>query len=96
MDIRELDLDGIERSCSDKDSGYVPQEHVSLLKQSILKSKTSNSLSISSGYFKETKRITEESGRKPGRKSNKKRVVDVGIRLVESGQYLTIKDALGL
>ena len=48
MDIRELDLDGIERSYLDKDSSYVPQEHISLLKESILKSKTSNSLGISS------------------------------------------------
>ena len=49
MDIEELDLDGIKRDCQDKDSGYVPQEQASLLKEAILKSKTSNSLGIRSG-----------------------------------------------
>ena len=97
MDICELDLEGIEKSFSKIDKGYVPQEQVSLLKEAILKSKTSNSLGISVGSFKETKRIAEECGWKLGRcKSNKQRVVDVGRRLVESGQYPTIKSSLGL
>ena len=96
MDIGELDLEGIEKSCAEKDKGYVPQEQVSLLKESILKTKTSNSLGINSRSFKETKKIVEECGRKPGHNSNKQRVADVGRRLVESGQYQTIKAALGL
>ena len=96
MDIGELDLEGIEKSFSKKDKGYVPQEQVSLLKEAILKAKTSNSLGVRLGCFKETKRITEECGRKPGHKSNKQRVADVGRRLVESSQYLTIKAAFGL
>ena len=63
MDIGELDLEGIEKSFSKKDKGYVPQEQVSLLKESILKAKTSNSLGISLESFKETKRIPDECGR---------------------------------
>ena len=96
MDISELVLEGIEKSCSDKVKGYVPQEQVSLLKEAILKDKFSSSLGINLGSFKETKKSAEDSGKKPGRKSNKQRVAYVGRRLVESGQYPTIKAALGL
>ena len=96
MDIGELDLEGIEKSCSEKDKGYVTQEQVSLLKEAILKAKFSNYLGINLGSIKETKKIVEECGRKPCHKSNKQRVADVGRRLVESGQYPTIKVYLGL
>ena len=78
MDIGDLDLEGIEKACSDKALGYVPQEQVSLLKEAILKAKFSNSLGIHSSSFKETKKYGEDSGKKPGRKSNKHRVADVG------------------
>ena len=52
IDIGDLDLEGIEKYCPEKDKGYVPQEQVSLLKEAILKAKTSNSLGISLGSFK--------------------------------------------
>ena len=90
MDIGDLDLEGIEKACSDKDHGYIPQEQVSLLKEAILKAKFSNSLGINLGSFKETKKFGEDSGKKPGCKSNKHRVADVERRLVDSRQYLTI------
>ena len=96
MDIDELDLEGIEEACSDKVKGYVPQEHVSLLKEAILKSKFSSSLGINLGSFKETKKPAEDSGKKPGHKSNKHRVAKIGRRFVDSGQYPTIKADLGL
>ena len=96
MDIGDLDLEGIEKACSDKVKGYVPQEQVSLLKEAILKAKFSNSLGINSGSFKETKKSGEDNGKKPRRKSNKHRVADIGRWLVDSGQYPTIRAALGL
>ena len=96
MDIGDLDLEGIEKVCSDKALGCVPQEQVSLLKEAILKAKFSNYLGINSGSFKETKKPGEDSGKKLGRKSNKHRIADVGRRLVDSGQYPTICAALGL
>ena len=37
MDIADLDLEGIEKYCTDKWKGYVPQEQVILLKEAILK-----------------------------------------------------------
>ena len=67
MDIDELDLEGIERACSKKYKDYVPQEQVCLLK-AILKDKSSTSLGINLGSFKERKKIVEDCGRKPGRK----------------------------
>ena len=96
MDIGELDIEEIEKAWSDKVKGYVPQEQVSLLKEAILKAKFSNCLGINSGFFKETKKSGEDNGKKPGSKSNKHRVADVGRRLVDSGQYPLIKAALGL
>ena len=66
------------------------------MKEAILKAKFSSSLGINSGSFKETKKSGEDSGKKPSRKSNKHRVVDVERRLVDSGQYPIIKAALGL
>ena len=39
MDIGDLDLEGIEKACSDKVKGYVPEEQVSILKEAILKAK---------------------------------------------------------
>ena len=96
MDISELDLEGIEKYCSDNVKGYVPQEQVSLLKEAILKAKFSISLGINSSSFKETKKSGEDNGKKPGHKSNKHRVADVGRWLVDLGKYLTMKDALGM
>ena len=71
MDLGELDLEGIEKSCIEKGKGYVPQEQVSLLKESILKEISSNTLGTSSGAHKETKNKYEENGRKISRKTNK-------------------------
>ena len=59
MDIGELDLEGIEKACIEKDKGYVPQEQVSLLTEVILKARTSNLLGISSGSHKDTKKKAE-------------------------------------
>ena len=66
MDLGELDLEGIEKACTEKDKGYVPQEQVILLKEAILKARTSNLLGIISGSHKETKKKEEELGRKNG------------------------------
>ena len=63
MDISELDLEGIEKSCSEKDKGYVTQEQVSLLKEAILKAKFSNYLGINLGSIKETKKKQKSVGK---------------------------------
>ena len=91
-----MDLEGIEKECVDVGMGYVPQKHVILLKESILRSWASNQLGISLGSHKEMKRNFKEPTEKSGRKSNKQRVVEVGRHFVELGQYQTIKSLLGL
>ena len=96
MDIRDLYLEGIEKSCADKGKGYVPQEQVIFLKEAVIKDRSSNQLRISSGSHKEMKKKHEDQSKKTGRKRNKQRVAEVGKKLVESGQYSTIKYALGL
>ena len=96
MDIEELDLEGIEKECTEKEKGIEMQEQVSLLKESILKSRASNLLGINLGSHKEKKKKAEEQGRKTDRKTIKHGVANVGRRLVESRQYLTIKSSLGL
>lgn len=96
MDIGDLYLDGIEKSCADKGKGYVPQEQVTLLKEAILKARLSNQLGISSESHKETKKKHEYQPKNMGRKTNKQRMEEVEKGLVESGQYPTIKSDLGL
>ena len=96
MDIGGLDLEGIEKDCTDVEKGYVPQEQVILLKESILQYQASKQLGIISGYHKETKRKFEELAKKARQKLNKQRVSEASRKLVESGQYPTIKRALGL
>ena len=66
MDLGELDLEGIEKACTKKYKGYIPQQEVSLLNEAIFKSRSSNLLGISSGSHKETKKKAKEHGRKTG------------------------------
>ena len=72
MDLGEPDLEEIEKTCADKGKGYVPQEQVILLKQAILKARSSNHSGINSGSHKDTKKKFEEQARKTGwKKTNK-------------------------
>ena len=94
MEIGDLDLDAIEKAMVDKDKGYVPADQVRLLEEAILMSNPSHPMGIEIGTGRENKRKQPESGEKRGRKSNRKRIAEVGSRLIESGQYPTIKAAL--
>ena len=53
-------------------------------------------MGINIASHKDYKRNHEEIVRNPGRKSNRKRIVTIGLKLVESGQYPTIRVSLGL
>ena len=83
MDIGDIDLEGIEQACADKGKGYILQEQVILLKESIIKARLLNQLGISSGSHKETQQKFEEPSKKTRRKTNKHRAAEVGKRLVE-------------
>ena len=47
MELRELDLDAIERECEKACEGYVTQEQVALLQKAIIRSKASQDMGIS-------------------------------------------------
>ena len=89
-------MDGIEKSYADVSKGYVPQEWVVLLEKSIIKEREVNYLGVIPRSHKENKRNNEDPCKKIGRQSNKQRVVEAGRRLVESSQYPSIKESLGL
>ena len=70
MDIDDLGLYGIEEAYNEKEKGYIPQEHVSILQQAIIKAQSISPLGISSGPQKENKRKHVEISKKLGRKLN--------------------------
>ena len=83
MDIGDIDLEGIEQAYADKGKGYVLQEQVILLKESIIKACLSNQHGISFGSHNETQQKFEEPSKKTRRKTNKHKAIEVGKRLVE-------------
>ena len=68
MDIGGIDIEGIEKACTEVGKGYTPQEKVTFLKESILRARTSNQLGTVPRYHKETKWKFEESTKKSRRK----------------------------
>ena len=85
MDLGEVDLDGIEQVCTIKGKGYVPQEQVSLLHNAIMRDKAQKPLGTIVVSMKENKSKLGETSKKSGQKSNRVRIVGVGVKLVESG-----------
>ena len=94
MELGDLYLDTIEKECEKEGKGYVPREHIKLLQKAIIKSKVRQELGISMEPQKGSKRKSPEEEQKRGRKSNKQRFAEIGVRLIESGQYPTIREAL--
>jgi len=94
MEIGDLDLDAIEKVVADKGKGYILAEQVKLLENAILQTDPSWTMGIEAENGRENKQKHPEPGEKRGRKSNRQRIVEVGNRLIESGQYATIKAAL--
>jgi len=93
MDLGELDLDELEKECDKKGKGYVSRRQLELLQEAIVRSKASHQLGIASDPQKGSKRKPPEEELKRGRKSNKQRIAEIGVKLIESGQYPTIKAA---
>jgi hypothetical protein len=52
MELGELDLDGIEKSCDNPTSGYIPFEKIALLKEAIIKTKRVRGLGVVSNPMK--------------------------------------------
>jgi len=93
MDLGELDLDELEKECDKKGKGYISRRQLELLQEAIVRSKASHQLGIASDPQKGSKRKPPEEELKRGRKSNKQRIAEIGVKLIESGQYPTIKAA---
>ena len=93
MDLGELDLDAIEEECRKKGQGYVLRCQLELIQESIIRMGVMESLGINPDAQKGSKRKSPEEELQQGRKTNKQRIAVVGVRLIESGQYPTIKAA---
>ena len=91
MDLGELDLDALEAEYRKDGSGYVRREQIELLHKQFCGLKVHKDLGLRSEGTKASKRKTLEEDQKWGRKSNKQRIAKIGVMLIESGQYPTIK-----
>jgi len=94
IELGELDLDSIEEACANKGVGYIPFRQVQLLQEAILKLKPSPKLGVGGSTLKEIRKKFKESGTRRGRKTDNQRIKEAGVRMVESGMYPTIKEAL--
>ena len=94
IELGELDLDSIEEACANKGVGYIPFRQVQLLQEAILKLKPSPKLGVGGTNLKEIRKKFKETGTRRGRKTDNQRIKEAGVRMVESGMYPTIKEAL--
>ena len=92
----DMDLDGIIQILDGKGKGFIIQEKIYLLKNVIIKFKAHKSLGIMTRYVKENKRKLGETGNKYGCKYKRARVTKVGVKLVGSSKYPTIRAPLGI
>ena len=91
MELGELDLEAIEEECGKKGQGYVSRCQIELLQEKIIRTGAHESLGIDPNSQKGSKRKSPEEELRRGRKTNKQRIAAVGVRLIESGQYPTIR-----
>ena len=91
MELGELDLDLIDEECRKKGKGYVPRCQIELLQEAIIKTGVHQDLGIDSDQQKGSKRKSLEEELRIGRKTNKQRIAAIGVNLIESGQYPTIR-----
>ena len=93
MELGELDLETIEEECGKKGQGYVSQRQIELLQEAIIRTDAHENLGIDPDSQKGSKRKSPKEELRRGRKTNKQCIAAVGVRLIESGQYPTIRAA---
>ena len=71
----------------------MPRRKIELLQEEIIKAGAHPNLGIDPDPQTGHKRKPPEEEQRRGRKSNKQRIVEVGVKLIESGQYPTIRAA---
>ena len=93
MELGEIDLDAMEEECGKKGKGYVSRRQIELLQEAIIKAGAHPNLGINPDPLTGHKRKPPEEEQRRGRKSNKQRIAEIGVKLIESGQYPTIRVA---
>ena len=93
MELSELDLEEIEAECGKKGKGYMPRRQIKLLQEEIIKAGAYLNLGIDPDIQIGHKWKPPEEEQCRGRKSNKQRIAELGVKLIESGQYPTIRVA---
>ena len=84
MEPRELDLDEIKKEY-EKGRVYVLRRQMELLQEVSIKTKAHQQLGIVMDPPKGNKRKSPREYLKKGRKMNKQRIVEVGVKLIELG-----------
>ena len=85
MEIRDLELDRLESSCSDKTPTQITLHQVSLLEKSIIQAKNSSSLGVVVESLKVTDGKKNQKKEKRERPSNVQRIKAIGEQLVALG-----------
>ena len=93
MELGELDLDALKKESEKAGQVYVSREQVELLQKAIIRSKTHQDFGISVEPQKWSNRKSPKEDLKQGQKTNKQRIAAIGVKLIESGQYPTIRAA---
>ena len=93
MELGELDLDAIEAECGKKGKGYVSRWQIELLQEAIIKAGAHPNLGVDLDPLTGHKQKPPEEEQRRGRMLNKQRIAEIGVKLIESGQYPTIRAA---
>ena len=88
MEIGELDLDGIEKSYDNLLEEYIPSKQITLLEEALIKTKGARGLGIALEPMK------GGEAKRRGRRPNAQRIRDAGGKLIATGKYPTIVEAL--
>ena len=93
VDLRGLDLEGMEKACENLRETEIPAQQVNLLSEVIKKTRVPFPLGISEENPKETEKKRKAEGGKRGRKNKLETLGYIGAKLLASGKYPTIKEA---
>ena len=94
MEIRYLDLVGIETTCCDMAPERIVPQQVTLLEKTIIKAKPMKSLGVSTESIKDLEGKKKAKKETWGKYNNVHRIQMIGAQLVASGQYPTINATL--
>ena len=78
-------MDAIEAECGKKGKGYVSRRQIELLQEAIIKAGAHPNLGVDPDPLIGHKWKPLEEEQRRGRKSNKQRIVEIGVKQIESG-----------